>query len=456
MSVETIHNQEFYRLHMPPSLKFALLFFATTAIASPPPKAGDLRVATFNISFNSDQLSADGSESNPEALTLALASGEHPNLRKIAAIIQRVNADVILLNEFDLAYRGAEFDEAATRQRVKGFCVKYLEVTQPDGATPVVYPHHFVAPTNTGVHSGHDLNGDGSVKSAHDGSKNDGRAYGGDAFGFGQYPGKYGMVLLSKHPVLTDQVRTFQHFRWVDMPGALLPADPGDINRDGDRENYYNAAIRAVFRLSSKSHWDVPLQVGAEVVHILCSHPTPPSFDDGTTNEHPVKTGKPATKADWNGLRNHDEIRFWADYLSPERSGYIYDDKEWAAVGNHKPQQPSGGLKLGERFLILGDQNADPLDGNSTFNPILQLLNHPLVQPGAAPASAGAAEQVRLTMQNRETKTSRFNLRVDYVLPSKSGFVVRPSGVFWPVKSDPSYHLLQASDHRCVWVDLDL
>lgn len=441
---------------MPASLTLVLLLLATPAIASPPPKAGALRVATFNISFNSDELSADGSEWNEDALTEALRSGLHPNLRKIAAIIQRVDADVILLNEFDLAYSGQRFDEAATRQRVKDFCVKYLEVAQPDGAVPVVYPHHFVAPTNTGVHSGHDLNSDGSVKSSHNGTKSDARAYGGDAFGFGQYPGKYGMVLLSKHPVLTDQARTFQHFRWIDMPGALLPADPDDINKDGDRAHYYSAAVREKFRLSSKSHWDVPVQIEGTVVHLLCSHPTPPSFDDGTTEHHPAMGGQPATKADWNGLRNHDEIRFWADYVSPERSGYIYDDAQWMAAANQRPQQPAGGLKPGGRFLILGDQNADPLDGNSTFNPILQLLSHSLVNASTTPRSAGAAEQVRAGMGERDSKTSRFNLRVDYVLPSKSGFVVRQSGVFWPVKSDSLHSLISASDHRCVWVDLDL
>ena len=40
-----------------------------------------------------------------------------------------------------------------------------------------------------------------------------------------------------------------------------------------------SAAEREVFRLSSKSHWDVPLRVGGEVVHFLVSHPTPPVFD---------------------------------------------------------------------------------------------------------------------------------------------------------------------------------
>ena len=95
-----------------------------------------------------------------------------------------------------------------------------------------------------------------------------------------------------------------------------------------------------MFRLSSKSHWDVPVEVGGRTVHVLASHPTPPTFDGAE---------------DRNGRRNHDEIRFWADYVRPGAgSGYIYDD----AGG-------TGGLKPGSSFVILGDQNADPLDGDS-------------------------------------------------------------------------------------------
>ena len=60
-----------------------------------------------------------------------------------------------------------------------------------------------------------------------------------------------------------------------------------------------------VVRLSSKSHWDVPVKVGGHTVHVLASHPTPPTFDG---------------EEDRNGRRNHDEIRFWADYVSPGKA----------------------------------------------------------------------------------------------------------------------------------------
>ena len=51
-------------------------------------------------------------------------------------------------------------------------------------------------------------------------------------------------------------------------------------------------------------------------------------------------------------------------------------------------------------------------------------------------------------------------MRADYVLPSKAGFVIKESGVFWPEKASPLYPLVgsrgASSDHRLVWVKLEL
>lgn len=38
--------------------------------------------------------------------------------------------------------------------------------------------------------------------------------------------GQYGMVLLSQFSIDAEAARTFQHFLYKDMPGALLPIDP--------------------------------------------------------------------------------------------------------------------------------------------------------------------------------------------------------------------------------------
>lgn len=398
-----------------------------------PPLAGDLRISTFNTSMN---------RSSAGTLATALASGTDPQIQAVAEVIQRTNPDVVLLNEFDLSYDAfGDFDRAATEAAIADFKANYLGVAQASDTTAVTYAHHFVEPVNTGVPSGFDLNNDGDTVDPE------------DAFGFGDFPGQFGMVVLSKYDVVEPQARTFQQFLWKDMPGAFLPPDPNDTDGDLDLSNYYNAAERDVFRLSSKSHWDVPIDVpGLGVVHVLASHPTPPVFDDGTATIYPSPV-----VADWNGLRNHDEIRFWADYIDPAVGSYIYDDEEWADAGFTTPASPLGGLAPGSLFVVAGDQNADPDDGDATFDPISLLLVNGAIESVPVPSSAGALEQVPASFTNRETKTASFNLRADYVLPGLTpAWQIGGAFVFWPETTDLEAGLLSASDHRAVVVDLEV
>lgn len=320
-----------------------------------------IRVATFNASLNrsaAGQLMTD-------------LQGENAQARAAADVIAANSPDVLLVNEFD--YSG---DDA-----VALFNDNYL-----DGQ----YPHSFTAPVNTGVDSGLDLDRDGELGGP------------GDAWGFGQFPGQYGMVVYSKYPIATDSVRTFQNFLWKDMPDSLLPRDYyGDVS---DR-----------LRLSSKSHWDVPIDVDGKTLHVLASHPTPPSFDG---------------PEDRNGKRNHDEIRLSADYISG--ADYLYDDNG-----------VRGGLEDGASFVMLGDQNSDPVDGDSVAGAIAQVLDLPRVQD-PAPTSA-----------KHGTDTADFadptpgDLRVDYVLPSDDLTVI-DSQVYWPNQAE------HPSDHRLVWADLEI
>lgn len=201
-----------------------------------------------------------------------------------------------------------------------------------------------------------------------------------------------------------------------------------------------------MFRLSSKSHWDIPIEIGGRQVHFLVSHPTPPVFDG---------------PEDRNGTRNFDEIRFWADYISPGRvSRYIYDDH-----GRY------GGLKPGSLFVIAGDQNSDPLDGDSLPGAVQQLLEHPRVNTSVTPTSEGGPEQAGLQgganlthLSDPAFDTADFadtapgNLRADYVLPSWSMRIL-DAAVFWPTTDDPLFGLVgvfpfPSSDHRLVWVDV--
>jgi hypothetical protein len=374
------------------------------------PRPTTIRIATFNCSLNRD---SEGE------LARGLAGGLDPQARKVARILRIVRPQIVLLNEFD-------FD--SDRRSLDLFRTEYLEASvawSPE--SPVDYPFAFTAPVNTGVPSGRDLDHEGS---------NEGP---GDAIGFGRFPGQYGMVIFSQFPIDQSAVRTFQNLLWKDIPGALLPPGLKDGNVDAT-SSWYSADDLLQLRLSSKSHWDVPVLVNGKPLHILASHPTPPAFDGPEVR---------------NGRRNHDEIRLWAEYLSDGEKPWLRDD-----------QGRIGTLPVGERFVILGDQNADPFDGGSVNSAINQLLRHPRVNSTFTPRSAGGEEasqvQKGANQQHQGPSaedTADFsdravgNLRADYVLPEKS-VSVTGSGIFWPKENELGADLVNCSDHRLVWIDV--
>ena len=378
-------------------LVIALLAGLAIAVLAGPASADRIRFATFNASMSR------GAEGE---LAVALRNGNDPQIAKAAAIILAVDPDVILINEFD---HGAGHDRT--------FVDNYL-----NGA----FPFSFTAPSNTGLATGLDLDGNGIV-----GNEPGTIELAGDSHGFGTFEGQYGMVVLSKHEIALEDVRTFRTFRWKDMPEARLPVNP-------DGSPFYSDEALEILRLSSKSHWDVPVRIGAKVVHLLVCHPTPPVFDG---------------PEDRNGARNADEIRFWSDYIAG--AGYIRDDAGRA-----------GGLAHGAHFVIAGDLNADPADGESVPGAIRQLLDHPLINATVTPQSDGgaAAATAQGAANSGQIGNPRFdtadfndkgpgNLRMDYLLPS-AGLEVLAAGVFWPVEGSPGAALIDASDHRLVWVDV--
>ena len=391
------------------------LFWSSPAGAVPGPPSV-VRFATFNASLNRNfagQLITD------------LSSPGNDQADTVAEIIQRTRPDVLLINEFDFDDQG----QGGSSLAAELFQDNYLSIEHGD-ADPIEYPYRFVAPSNTGIPSGFDFNNNGVVGGPD------------DAFGFGFFPGQFGMAVYSMFPIDEDAIRTFQLFLWKDMPGALLPDDP----TTPAPADWYSPAELDVFRLSSKSHWDVPIEVGNRTVHFLVSHPTPPVFDG---------------PEDRNGTRNHDEIRLWADYVLPSRSGYIVDDE-----GN------AGGLQAGALFVIAGDQNSDPFDGDSIPGSAQLLLEHPLINTKVTPESDGAVEQSALQgganlthVGDPQFDTADFldvpapgNLRADYVLPRRN-LPIEGAEVFWPESTDPLFPLVgtfpfPSSDHRLVWVDV--
>jgi hypothetical protein len=392
-----------------------------------------VRFVTFNASLNRNNVGELTNDFSLPPNPSVTQSNRIRQAKTVAEIIQRANPDVLLINEFDY-YTNYH---ALNLFHSNFLTVAQNTLNQSNTASPVHFAYRFVEPSNTGVPSGHDLDNNGSVGG------------GNDAFGFGSFPGQFGMAVFSKYPIVTNRVRTFQFFLWKDMPNALLPDDPATpAPRD-----WYSAAELNVVRLSSKSHWDVPIDINGTIVHALVSHPTPPVFDG---------------PEDRNGKRNHDEIRFWADYIAPERAGYIYDDK-----GGR------GGLAAGERFIIMGDQNADPFDGDSVANAATQLLAHRLIDASLVPTSTGAVEQAAIQGGANATHrgpaahdtadfadTSPGNVRVDYVLPSVAGLTPVRGAVFWPSTNDANFRLVgtfgnpnyfsgfPSSDHKLVWLDV--
>jgi hypothetical protein len=430
------------------ALAFALL---ATRVAT---AAGPVRVATFNLALY---------DAGPGEVLARLESGGDPQAQHLAEIIQRVRPDILVLNEIDFDSDG---------RVLAAFADKYLAAGQnvsqsPAGpAKPFAYPHRMAFAANTGEHSGRDLDRNGRID-----PRPTARDYAGDCWGYGVYPGQYAFALLSRYPIDAAAVRQFRRFLWKDMPGALLPDDPA-TQAPAD---WYSAEILAGFRLSSKNHCDVPVTIDGKRIHLLLSHPTPPVFDGAE---------------DRNGRRNHDELRFWRDYTAsrfPVPSPSAGRAREGGAPGtNNDPTEVTrndasylrddagglGGLPSGESFIILGDLNGDPHDGQGSEG-ITQLITAPQILKYAAPTSRGAVEAARLqgganaTHQGDHAEDTEDaadspgpgNLRLDYVLPSADLKVVA-SGVFWPEKSDPLAVLVAgaaepaSSDHRLTWIDV--
>ncbi len=406
-------------LHRTLAVSFSLLTVCLTippharaqqVAATKPAQA--LRIATYNVSLNrplEGKLAED-----------LLAASEQA--AAVAAVIRAVQPDILLLNEIDFS---VESDNA------KLFDERYLSTEKRDSLGNSAWPmkFHYASSVNTGTPSELDLDLDGKFGEPE------------DAFGFGRFPGHYGMAVLSRYEIAEHDIVTLQNFLWSKLPGALRPMKPDSA------EPFYNDATWNKLRLSSKSFWDVPINTPQGRIHILASHPTPPAFDG---------------PEDRNGCRNHDEIKLITSYI--EASPALRNDRDQAI--NLSPESA---------FVILGDLNCDPHDGDSRNAAIRALLTHQQVAQFAAPESAGAIEASK--QQGKANATHRGNpaedtadfadsgvgnLRADYALPSRH-FKVLANGVFWPNLEDVAKHdraaiakLLAATDHHLVWVDVQL
>jgi hypothetical protein len=412
-----------FRLALPALLTvlFPIAFAALGGGGGDEPRRVAIRVATFNVG---------------DIRTADLDDPEHPRLLALAEVIQRLRPNVLLLNEIAWDGPGAPGYRAGEPEGQNGqrFADRFLAVRRGDwgeaetGGRPLRY-RAFMAAVNSGVPSGLDLNRDGRVVTAYPSPpftlrremppepSSEARAYGEDCWGFGTFPGQYGMALLVDERLVIDLegVRTFRLLPWDYMPGALLPRDAGGAGGD----HWYGEEARSQVRLSSRSHWDVPVHLpNGATMHFLCSHPTPPGF------EGPEKR---------NARRNRDEIRFWADYIDDAQ--YIVDDR-------NKP----GGLPPGRPFIILGDLNVDPARGESFRDPIGSLLcSHRRINCLVVPTADLEIEGLAAT------DTTRSGLRVDYILPSRD-LGIAAAGVYRHVPAGTWRGF--PSDHFPVWMEI--
>jgi hypothetical protein len=224
-----------------------VVLFATSSHAQhfiPSKVNGTLRVATYNASLN---------RSAAEKLSEDLQSND-AQIQAIATVVRAVQPDILLVNEIDYS---TESDNAALLEQ------NFFSNPTPDLLGGEAWPmnFHYSAPSNTGTPSGMDLDNNG---------RSDEPA---DAFGFGQFPGQYGMAVFSRFEIVSDDVVTLKDFLWSKLPAALRPTDPST------GKSFYSDTTWGKLRLPSKSFWDVPIRTPNGIVHALASHPTPPAFD---------------------------------------------------------------------------------------------------------------------------------------------------------------------------------
>ncbi len=411
------------------------------AVGESPPDRTTVRIALFNIRELEMEKILDVDEQG---------HGRNPQALAAARIIRRVRPDILVLNEIDHDYgaSGSGLDSSARRFRDR--YLSQVSQVSPVGqnSDPLELPYSFAAANNTGLLSGLDLDGDG--RTATDADRGS-RAHGNDSWGYGTYPGEYSMAVLSRFPIRDRDIRTFQKLLWKDLPGHHMPA------------GHFTAEVADSLRLSSKSHWDVPIEIDGRLLHLFVSHPTPQGFDGAE---------------DKNGRRNFDEIKLWTEYL--DDSAVLEDDQ--GRVGSYRSADP---------FVVIGDLNAKPLppagsrepetdsDGSPVpDNPfrtsiydgkpaIDQLLHHPRIQDsGPFMTSSGGLTHNTKTPRapgppgfpERSTSVFGEGARVDYILPSID-LEILSGGVFWPdPQEDPeaARWAEEASDHRLVWLDLAL
>ena len=355
--------------------------FAILALALWPGFAAalDLTLATFTTRF---------SHSGPGLLLQHLQKGDEPQVEQDIAAILAMQADVVVLTNFDFDYDGLALAALQKRLADKG----------------LVYADSLGLQPNTGIPTWLDLNHDGALSGPR------------DAQAYGRFAGQAGMAILSRYPLDRDHIRDFTALLWKDLPDANLPPDMTDD-------------ARLLQRLSTSGHYEVPvIYAKGKALRLLVWSATPPIFDG---------------PEDRNGRRNADETSLWLHLLAgdlPQGPGVTYSP----------PASP---------FVLMGQPNTDPNDGDGRHDTLKALLSSPYVKDPLPKGNSGHVDKGQSGDPALDTALvgkSLIGLRLDVILPSKD-ITVKEAGVMWPASSDPFAATLEyASPHRPVWAKLTL
>lgn len=331
-----------------------------------------LRIVLWNVGLE---------RRGPGLLLRDIEAGKDAQIAAILAVLARLDADILVLT-------GVDHDPGL--HALSALALRLQAAGHP-------YPHHYAPRPNAGQPTGFDVDGDGRLNEPE------------DAQGWGRFPGAGGTAILSRLPLLTEQVQDFSGLLWRALPQANLPPD-------------MDPGLAEVQRLSSHSHLILPVLLpGGARLSLLIWHATPPAFDG---------------PEDRNGRRNADEAGFWLHLLN-------------GRLAIPPPAPP---------FILLGDANLDPNDGDGRPDPLRALLNHPALTDPAPRGTHGRTEPAHRGDPALDTAiyTDLGGLRLDYLLPS-SDLVIHASGVLWPPDDDPfAATLATASHHYPVWIDLSV
>ena len=228
-----------------------LMLATVPAVAEPPARDGhhdgdrSVRFQTFNASLNrtvAGELVAD------------LSTPDDPQAATVAEIIQRTRPDVLLLNEFDFV------PERGGRRPVPGQLPRGGPQRRPADPLPLRV-HRAVQHRHPERSRPRQQRHPSVVATTRSGSATS------PATSAWPSSASTRSTTSTRGPSRSSAGRT--------CPDAMLPDDPAtDAPAD-----WYSPEELEVVRLSSKSHWDLPIRIGHKTVHFLVSHPTPPVFD---------------------------------------------------------------------------------------------------------------------------------------------------------------------------------